>query len=108
MQGLLALLSDEIVLYSDRGGKASAVPNPIYGPGNVAKLLLGAFRKFVPRNLLRCTVQINGHPGVVNYHDGHPHSVLTVDTSDDRIRNIYIVTNPEELERLPVLPASPC
>jgi len=105
MEGLLALLSSEIVLYSDGGGKAAAVPNPIYGPENVARFLFGALRKIVPNNLVRRVVQINAQPGIVGYLDGRPYSVLTLDVTDGHIRNIYIVSNPEKLERLPILPA---
>ncbi len=105
MEGLLALLSSEIVLYSDGGGKAAAVPNPIYGPENVTRFLFGVLRKVVPTNVVRRVAQINGQPGFVGYLDGRPYSVLTMDVTDGRIRNIYIVTNPEKLERLPILPA---
>jgi len=38
MEGLLALISKEIVLYADGGGKATAVPNPIYGAENVVTI----------------------------------------------------------------------
>src|SRR5439155_13618598 len=34
MDGLLALLSDDVVMHTDGGGKASALPLPIYGPAN--------------------------------------------------------------------------
>ena len=107
MEGLLALLSSEIVLYSDGGGKAAAVPNPIYGPENVTRFLFGVLRKVVPTNVVRRVAQINGQPGFVGYLDGRPYSVLTMDVTDGRIRNIYIVTNPEKLERLPTLPVAP-
>jgi RNA polymerase sigma-70 factor (ECF subfamily) len=104
IEGLLALFSKEIVLYSDGGGKAAAMPNPIHGPDRVARFLFGARKKLVPKNLVSRMVQINGHPGIVSYLNGHPWSVLTLDITDGRIRNIYIVTNPEKLERLPTLP----
>ncbi len=104
MEGLLALLSNEIVLYADGGGKATAVPNPIYGPDRVARFLFGARRKFVPDSVVRRVAQINGQPGIVAYLDGRPFGVLTIDVRDGRIRNIYIVRNPEKLERLPILP----
>lgn len=108
MEGLLALFSTEIVLYSDGGGKAAAVPNPIYGPDHVARFLFGARKKLVPKNLVRRMVQINVQPGIIGYLDGRPWSVLTMDVTDGRIRNIYIVTNPEKLERLPALTAVLC
>ena len=103
MDGLLALFSKEIVLYADGGGKATAVPNPIYGARNVVRFLIGARRKFLPASLVRQVAQINGAPGVVSYLQGRPHSVLTLDIEEVRICNIYIVSNPDKLARLPPL-----
>ena len=103
MDGLLALFSKEIVLYADGGGKATAVPNPIYGARNVVRFLIGARRKFLPASLVRQVAQINGAPGVVSYLQGRPHSVLTLDIEEGRICNIYIVSNPDKLARLPPL-----
>lgn len=102
LDGLVALLSNEITFYSDSGGNAAALPNPIYGAQNVARAVLGSLNKFVPRNIVSRFARINGQPGIVNYMDGHPHSVLTVDVIDQRICNIYVVSNPKKLERLPL------
>jgi RNA polymerase sigma-70 factor (ECF subfamily) len=106
-EGLVALLSNDVVLHSDGGGKAVAVPNPIRGAGNVARGILGGLKRFVPKTLVRRLVRINGEPGVVNYLEGKPHSVLTLDAIGGRIRAIYVVTNPEKLSHLPELSANP-
>jgi RNA polymerase sigma-70 factor (ECF subfamily) len=108
MDGLVALLSSDVVLHSDGGGKAPAVPNLIHGADSVARAILGGLRKLLPRNLVRRMAQINGEPGVVAYLNGQPYSVFTLDTSEGRIRAIYILTNPEKLSHLPNLPAAPC
>jgi len=105
---LVALLSSEVVLHTDGGGKAAAVPNLVCGPDNVARAVLGGLRKLVPQNLVRRMAQINGEPGVVSYVNGRPYSVFTMDIADGRVRNIYIVTNPDKLARLPELPAASC
>jgi RNA polymerase sigma-70 factor (ECF subfamily) len=106
MDGLVALLSSEVVLHSDGGGKALAVPKPIYGPDRVARGILGSLRKLLPKNLVQRMVQVNGEPGLVNYLDGQPFSVLTLDVSEGRIRAIYIVTNPEKLSHLAAVSGS--
>lgn len=106
--GLVALLSDHVVLYADGGGKSAAVPLPIWGPEKVARFILRAPAKFLPKDLVRRVVGINGQPGVVSYHGGRPFSAFTVDISDGRIQKIYIVANPEKLSRLPQLPSSIC
>jgi RNA polymerase sigma-70 factor, ECF subfamily len=107
MEGLVALLSSDVVLHSDGGGKAIAVPNLIHGADNVARGILGGFRKLLPKTLVRRLARINGEPGVVSYLDGKPYSVFTLDAVDGRVRAIYILTNPEKLSHLAELPANP-
>lgn len=105
MEGLVALLSSDVVLHSDGGGKAIAVPNLIHGVDNVARGALGGLHKLVPKNLVTRMTQINGEPGIVSYLNGKPYSVVTLDTSEEHIRAIYVLTNPEKLSHLPELPA---
>jgi RNA polymerase sigma-70 factor (ECF subfamily) len=105
MDGLLALLSSDVVLHSDGGGKAAAVPSVVRGSGRVARGIVGGLKKLLPPNLVQQVVTINGASGIVNYLNGRPFSVLTLDVTAGRIRAIYIVTNPEKLAHLPSLPA---
>jgi RNA polymerase sigma-70 factor (ECF subfamily) len=103
MDGLIALLSDDVVIQSDGGGKAVAVPNVIRGAEKVARGAIGALKKLVPREVVRRKAEINGTPGVVSYLDGKPFSVVTLDVIEGRVHGIYIVTNPEKLAHLPKL-----
>ncbi len=108
MDALVDLLASDVVLHSDGGGKALAVPNLISGASNVDRGILGSLEKLVPRNLLTRIAAINGQPGIVSYLNAKPYSVLTLDTSEGRIRAIYVLTNPEKLAHLPDLPPAPC
>jgi RNA polymerase sigma-70 factor (ECF subfamily) len=114
MDGLLALLSEDVVLYADGGGKGIAVPNAIHGADKVARGILGGLGKLVPKGVVRRIVEVNGQPGVVGYLDGKPFSVITLESGEGRrgtdgtadrmdIRAIYLVTNPTKLSRLPSL-----
>jgi len=103
MTGLIGLLSKDVVLHSDGGGKAVSVPNEVRGADKVARGILGGLKRLVPKALVRKLVRINGAPGLVNYLEGKPHSVLTLEVQDGRIREIYIVTNPEKLSHIPPL-----
>jgi RNA polymerase sigma-70 factor (ECF subfamily) len=107
MDGLVGLLSKDIELHSDGGGKAIAVPNVVRGADNVARGILGSLKRLVPKTLVRRLAQINGQPGIINYLDGKPHSVLTIDPVAGQIRAIYILTNPEKLAHLAELPTNP-
>lgn len=104
LEGLLALLSSEVVLHSDGGGKAAALPNLVYGPDRVARAVLGSLKKLALQNLAIRTAEINGEPGVVGFLNGRPHAVLTMDIADGVVRSIYIITNPEKLSHLAALP----
>lgn len=97
---LAALLSDSVSLHSDGGGKAPALPNPIYGPMNVARAILGSLSRLVPANVSRHHALVNGQPGVVVWHEARPFAVFTLDGEQGLIQNIYVITNPDKLARL--------
>ena len=99
MEGLVSLLSNDIVLYADGGGKARALPGPIHGPQEVAEVFV-ALRKFTSANVVMRLMQVNGQPGCISYLDGQANTVLTVNVVDGKIRNIFIVRNPEKLRRM--------
>jgi RNA polymerase sigma-70 factor (ECF subfamily) len=103
MGGLIDLLAKDVVLHSDGGGKGVAVPNEVRGADKVARGILGGLQRLVPRNLVRRLGHINGSPGVINYLEGKPHSVLTLEIRDGLVREIFIITNPEKLSHIPPL-----
>lgn len=103
MEGLIALLATDVVLQSDGGGKGIAVPNVVRGVDNVARGTVGSFQKLLPKDLVHRLAFINGEPGIISYLDGKPFSVLTIEAGEERIRTIYVLTNPEKLSRLPEL-----
>jgi RNA polymerase sigma-70 factor, ECF subfamily len=101
MDGLLALLSFDVVLHSDGGGKAPAFPLPIYGPDKVARAVVQGLRTLLSLKPVQRIVQVNGEPGIVSYVNGRPQSVFTLQVNDGRIDAIFIVTNPKKLSHLP-------
>ena len=103
MDGLLAILSEDVALYSDGGGRVLAARNPIYGPGNVSRFLLGVFVKVPPGTTVHPKT-INGRPGFAAYlADGSPQGAVTFETAEGRIRAIHIVVNPAKLGGIPPL-----
>lgn len=107
LEGLVALLSKDAVFYSDGGGKAPALPKPIYGAANIARGILEGLRKLVPKGLVRRFVEINGQPGIVTFFGDHPFSVFTLDVVNGLVASVYVVTNPEKLRHLPPLVSLP-
>jgi len=104
LDGLLTLLASDVVLHTDGGGKARALPNLIHGATSVARAILGGIRKFAPQNHVIRLVEINGEPGFVTYIDGQPASALVLHSGDDLIQAIYVITNPTKLAHLPPAP----
>ena len=100
LEGLVGLLSEDVTLWSDGGGKVAAAPYPIHGPERVARFLLGVLRT-VPPGFSARPARVNGGPGVVGYVDGHPISVVALDVAGGRLRGVRIVVNPEKLQAIP-------
>lgn len=98
---LLSLLSEDVTLWSDGGGKVTAARNPIHGSDRVARFLLGITRE-VPAGSAFRWLPVNGRPGLVGYlADGRPQGVVTFEVADGSIQEIRLVVNPEKLENVP-------
>jgi DoxX-like family len=59
IQNLVSVLANEVVLYADGGGKANAALRPVHAAANVARFVLGAIAKSVPKDV---SVSIEGAP----------------------------------------------
>ena len=105
MEGLLELLSEEVTLWSDGGGKVAAAPYPIHGPERVVRFLLGVLRTVPPGFSVRPS-WVNGGPGGVGYVDGYPTGVVTLEVEDSSVRGVHIVVNPDKLRAIPPSSAS--
>ncbi|WP_437230304.1 RNA polymerase sigma factor SigJ [Planctomicrobium sp. SH661] len=92
------LLTDDAILYSDGGGVVHAAPRPVEGRQRVAKLLSVVFRKFLSKSHVSM-VNVNGQPGIVSEAGGKTVKVLTFAADAGRVRDVYLVMNPQKLER---------
>ena len=103
MEGLVSVLSEDVTLWSDGGGKTRAALNPIHGANRVSRFIFGILREAPPGLVVRRT-RVNGRPGIIGYFaDGRPQSVTTFEVAGVRIRAIRIVVNPEKLGAVPPL-----
>jgi RNA polymerase sigma-70 factor (ECF subfamily) len=97
LPGLISLLTDDIVAYSDGGGQVSSATHPVYGPEKVARLYLGLRQKAAP-GFSYVPAHANGQPVVLTYLDGKLFGLLALDLAPDgRICGIYNVVNPQKL-----------
>ncbi|PMR76506.1 RNA polymerase sigma factor SigJ [Billgrantia endophytica] len=97
---LAALLSAEVRLSTDGGGKVPALLEPLHGLGKVLAFLANRLRGYWADYEWR-EADINGGPGFVMYREEHV--VATVTFGYDRAghaADIFIVRNPDKLTRL--------
>jgi RNA polymerase sigma-70 factor (ECF subfamily) len=100
--GLLDLLSADVVVYADGGGKGPAFPRPVHGRDRVARVLLGTADGGRRLGVVGMrAVVINGQPGALFLNrEGMPIAVVTVDVADDLVQTVRAISNPEKLRHL--------
>lgn len=99
MQGLLNLLTDDVVFTADGGGKAKAGVKPVRGRDKVARGTLSGLRTILSSLQARIE-EINGQPAIVGYLNGNLYGVVILDVVDEHVRGIYTVLNPDKLRFL--------
>ena len=101
LDGLVALLADDVVLVGDGGGKARALPRPFVGADAVGKALSGFVRIGIAQGFTLEPARVNGQPGLLaRDRDGALAAVMSLDVADGRIARVNSVVNPDKLARL--------
>ncbi|HTB11330.1 MAG TPA: sigma-70 family RNA polymerase sigma factor [Bryobacteraceae bacterium] len=95
---LLPLLSAEVVLHSDGGGKVPATINPIYGADKVSRFFEGIAKKGATRGITAKLVSVNGAPGALLMHGETRSAVVSIELNDTGlVERIFFVVNPDKL-----------
>jgi RNA polymerase sigma factor (sigma-70 family) len=100
MKGLFAMLAEDIVLYSDGGGKVNAAIKPITTSQRVLAFIQGLVSKGEGAGAVRL-VMVNGQLGFVlsSPSESFP-TVVSLEFRGDRIQRIYLLRNPDKLRHL--------
>lgn len=98
LEGLLAVLADDVILWSDGGGKVRAARRPIEGRAKVARFLLGILSK--ADDVAVQVAEVNGQPGFLVFDGEQPTTVASLEMAEDGIAGVHLVVNPEKLQRL--------
>jgi RNA polymerase sigma-70 factor, ECF subfamily len=102
LTGLIALLADEITLWTDGGGKAKgALATPVHGKTPVAKVILNTMRRVILDGVVLRLATLNGRPGLIAYAGQTPQAAVVFEIGPERIESIYVVANPDKLQSLP-------
>ncbi|MDG4820860.1 RNA polymerase sigma-70 factor [Asanoa sp. WMMD1127] len=101
LPGLEALLTQDVALHADGGGKAPANVHPVNGRERVAKALITGLST-LPRLGVRIEVtDVNGQPGAMAFDTGNRLiAVVGLDIVEGRIQTIHAVVNPDKLRHL--------
>lgn len=104
MAELVSLLAGDVAFYGDGGGRATAIEHPLFGRENVARFLLGLFRRGAKVGTQMQRVEVNGQPGAKFLDaEGRLISVFTIDVADGAVQAIRSVINPDKLGHLGAL-----
>jgi len=93
--GMITLLDPDAVAVADGGGLVPAQLQPIEGGEQIARFYVDLAVRLPDITLLERTV--NGQPGLVAQQDGTTVSVMAFGFTGDRIKQIWVVRNPEKL-----------
>lgn len=112
LEGLTGLLADDVTLVSDSGGRTRAPRRVLEGVANVGRFLSVLSQ---PRNAERflssaglggteelrpVVAEVNGGPAAVVAAGGSVAALVYLDVADDRVRNVYLLVNPDKMSRL--------
>ena len=100
MTPLMNLLSEEVTLWVDGGGRTrTAALRPIDGREAVARISIKT-RRFWPENARFELREVNGQAALVGRADGRAWTVLAMDVEQGQIQAIRIIANPDKLTRV--------
>jgi RNA polymerase sigma-70 factor, ECF subfamily len=99
--GLMNLLSADVMLVADGGGKVpGAATRPVIGPAEVAQFSVGASRRFLPSVYRAELTEINYQPALIGWVDDRAVVVMTVEVEDGHVKTVRFMANPEKLAHL--------
>ena len=101
LSALMALLTEDVELVADGGGKTAAAGRPIRGADAVARFLIGV-APLGPPGWTAAPATVNGGPGLLarDAH-GRPFAVFALEPAGGRIAAVRVVLNPDKLHGVP-------
>jgi RNA polymerase sigma-70 factor (ECF subfamily) len=94
---LLALLKEDVLLYSDGGGKVVAARKMLEGFSNVGKFLSGIIRKTFPLWSAARNITVNNAPALLLADEKEIYLVLIPHFEQGKLLKIFLMRNPDKI-----------
>lgn len=96
--GLLSILAEDAVAWSDGGGKVAAARRPVIGADRVARFVASIVRKWSASGDVEIA-PVNGGVGLLFSRAGRVRAVMTIaaDRSGERVGDVFVMRNPDKL-----------
>lgn len=99
-KALSALLTEDVAIHADGGGKVLAFRNVVHGLERALRLFEGLKRKHVDLPRFIRPIMVDGLPGYVSIERGEVLQTTALELREGRIAAIYIVRNPDKLRHV--------
>ncbi|MCC3374289.1 RNA polymerase sigma factor SigJ [Cohnella sp. REN36] len=96
---LMDVISEDVVLMADSGGKVAGSRVPIRTSERVVPFL-SRTSVLLPDSFATFFVRVNGYPGLVLSREGKAIYTFSFQVQNDRIVSVFVVANPEKLAHL--------
>lgn len=101
LQALEALLTHDVALHADGGGKVPALARPVNGRERVARTLKAGMSALARYGVRLHVTEVNGQPGAMAFDsENRLVAVMALDIADGHIRTIHSIANPDKLRHL--------
>lgn len=100
---VLSLLTEDVILINDGGGKVIAATRPLQTHDHVARLLAGAFgfiKPYYQGSLHFEVAPLNSDTGIVLCSGDETVAAIFIQLRHGKLARIYIVRNPDKLTRV--------
>ncbi|MFD1954939.1 sigma factor-like helix-turn-helix DNA-binding protein [Paenibacillus thailandensis] len=100
---LLSLLTEDVMLVADGGGKATAFKHPIQTRNHVARILLDGFgqiKRYDQGSIRFEVAPLNGETGIILRSEKEIVAALLIQLRRGKLAAMYAVRNPDKLARV--------
>jgi RNA polymerase sigma-70 factor (ECF subfamily) len=98
---IAAVLSEDVVLHGDGGGKAPAIARALHGADRVSRTFANWVKAGVRVGATMDAAVVNGQPGAVfRTASGEVASVLMLKVTDGKVSELFSIVNPDKLQHV--------